>query len=130
MNSEEPEYKDPPRYDSVALFTKYLKGKSVVDNIRKVNRQILEITKRNGTCLRVFVVDIYIVGEADVHEILSIDPDTNCIVALSQWNSYTSAAKALCKKQRIGLFTFDEFMGAIYRDGKKFLDYVPQDSTD
>lgn len=129
MNSEVPTYKDPPRYDSVAIFTKYVKSKSVVDSIRKVNRQILEITKSNGTCLRVFVVDTYILGEADVHEILSIDPATNCIVALSRWNSYTSAAKALCKKQRIGLFTFDEFMGAIYRDGKKFLDYVAPDDT-
>ena len=58
-------------------------------------------------------------------EITSSHDGITCIVTMSMWNSYSSDAKEYAKERGIGLFRFGEFMGALYYEGNKFLDYIP-----
>ena len=73
------------------------------------------------------MTNIYIVGLADVYEILTQAHPLDAIVTMSAWNSYTTEAEAYCKEQSIGLFKFKEFLGAVYYEGDKYLDYIPPD---
>jgi len=73
------------------------------------------------------MTNIYIVGEADVAEILADEGEIDAIVTLSGWNSYSTRAKSICRNQGVGLFVFKEFLGAIYSSGQKFLDYIHPD---
>jgi hypothetical protein len=81
------------------------------------------VRRKNKTDLRVHLTNTYIVGDAEVHEILSEDPNIDAIVTMSQWNGYTDSAKLNCKDRGVGLFKFDEFLGAAFYDGQKFVDY-------
>ncbi|MGC4019223.1 MAG: hypothetical protein QM793_08395 [Muricomes sp.] len=71
------------------------------------------------------MTNIYIVSETDVEEILLSFPEIDCIVTVSAWNSYTGQAKILSISKGIGLFKFKEFLGALYYDDRKFINYEP-----
>jgi hypothetical protein len=118
-------FKKRPRKESVDSLLKYLRSNPLVDDMILESKQSLIVKRPEKGDLRVHLTNTYIVGEADVHEILSDDPSINAIVTMSQWNGYTSGAKLICKEQGVGLFKFSEFLGAVYHAGKKFLDYAP-----
>jgi hypothetical protein len=54
--------------------------------------------------LKFFLTNLYIVGIADVHEIIQEFSSVNCIITMSTWNSYSGEAKTFCKANKIGLF--------------------------
>jgi hypothetical protein len=118
-------YKKIPRKESIEIFKQYISTKPNVYGIQEVYREKYIILRKGKADIKVYLTNIYIVSEADVYEILSMDSDIDCIVTMSNWNSYTLDAKKLCKQQGIGLFEFSEFLGAVYYDGNKFLDYEP-----
>ena len=76
------------------------------------------------------MTNIYVVGLADVYEILSGDDQLNAIVTMSGWNGYTTEAKKQCKEVGVGLFKFGEFLGAVYYGGSEYLDYIPPDERE
>lgn len=116
---------NPPLEQSISTLIRYLLGNKVVSNIIRINRQLIQVDRYDKTPITAFLADIYILGITDVHEILSLFPKIDAIIAMSAWNSYTNDAKRNCKSRNIGLFTFKEFLGAIYYEGKDFLDYDP-----
>lgn len=123
-----------PKPISVETFVKYVASHSNIKNVVQTEQQVYTISRESQSDLVVFLTDIYCVSEADVYEIKSDYPKINAIVTVSMWNMYTSQAKALCRRQMIGLYKFDEFLGALNFDDNKFLDYIPgknraQDST-
>ena len=118
-------YKKTPRPESIDLFLKYLSSISVVNNIQHLDNQVIIIQRNDKSNLKVFMTNIYIIGMADVFEILHLVPDIQAIVTMSAWNSYTQEAKDHCINQKIGLFKFKEFLGAVYFEGKKFIYYAP-----
>jgi hypothetical protein len=61
----------------------------------------------------VYITNLYTVGYADVIGIQSKCSDLNCIVTMSNWNGYTGDAKRYAAENRVGLFMFAEFMGAL-----------------
>ena len=123
MPDQNPRYEKVPRPESVDKLIKYLQSVKVVTNVDKVEDQLIHVERSNGPTINAFLTNIYIVGEADVIEILSEHEDIDCIITMSVWNSYTGNAKTHCYQERVGLFTFKEFLGAVYKTGKKFLDY-------
>lgn len=123
MPDANPMYKKMPRPESFKAFEKYVNSKVI--SMEKVDEQIYELKRIGKSTIKVYLTNIYTVSETDVYEILQEYPDLDCIVTMSAWNSYTSSAKEVCKDKKIGLFLFREFLGAIYYDGKKFLDYIP-----
>jgi hypothetical protein len=114
-----------PAENSVSTLVRYLLGNKVVSEVEQVGRQVIIVKRNAKSDIKAFLVDIYILGIADVHEILSMTSNLNAIVVMSQWNSYSTEAKDYCRFQNIGLFSFKEFLGAVYRDGNEFLDYIP-----
>jgi len=116
-------FERPPRKKSVDTLVKYLSSSPAVEGITVETKQRLVVRRKNKTDLRVHLTNTYIVGDAEVHEILSEDPNIDAIVTMSQWNSYTNSAKLNCKDRGVGLFKFSEFLGAAFYDGQEFVDY-------
>jgi hypothetical protein len=115
----------PPEGSSHAAFLRYLRTKPTVDRIENLDSQRVLLVRNKLGNLMVFVTEIYIAGKADVAEILSLNDRIDAIVLLGVMNSYTGEAKDFCERHGIGLFTFNEFMGAVYYRGKKFIAYTP-----
>lgn len=118
-------YEKMPRPESREQLIKYLKGSQVIVDVEDELYQIINVTRKGKTSLRTFLTNIYIVSLADVYEIMSDNPDINAIVTMSAWNGYSIEAKSACKQRGVGLFTFKEFLGAVYYNGKRFVDYTP-----
>lgn len=124
---EQGRYKKIPRPESIEKFAEYLRSCWAVQAVVRENKQLLLVERVNHPPIRVFMTNIYIVGVADVYEILAQAGTVDAIVTMSEWNGYTNEAKLNCKEQNIGLFKFKEFLGAVYYGGKSFLDYIPPD---
>ncbi len=123
-------YKKVPRPESIETFIRYLSSNPVIISIERKGLQLVEIIRNGKSNLKVFMTNIYIVGLADVYEILSEVGHVDAIVTMSAWNSYTQEAKEECRRKNIGLFKFKEFMGAVYYDGQQFLDYIHPDDRE
>ena len=130
MMPEQGRYEKTPRPESIAALVKYLHASEVVQTVRSESSQLIVVERSFRPPLRTFMTSIYIVGLAEVHEIFAGVGEVDAIVAMSVWNSYTSEAKAFCKSKRVGLFTFKEFLGAVYYGGDRFLDYVPPEERE
>ncbi len=117
-------YEKVPRPESIDKFIEYLTGNKAVAKLDRISNQVLLVSRTKLPPLKVFMTNIYIVGEADVYEITTSEQNLNAIVTMSAWNGYSQEAKTLCSTMKIGLFKFNEFLGAVYFDGKKFLGYI------
>lgn len=125
MSDGNPKYKSEPRPESTDFFINGMNSHKVVYQVEKKDKQYYNLSRKDKSDLIVFLTNIYIVGIADVHEIISKYPDVNCIVTISRWNSYTEEAKSFCRDNKIGLFKYNEFYGALYYDNEKFYKYEP-----
>jgi hypothetical protein len=106
--------RDVPEEKSVRAFMTALDSHSKVSIVsRRHTKYTLDVKLESGTSLAVFVTNLYVVGEADVREILSNHPDVNCVVTLSAWNMVSGAAMLLGRQLEVGVFTWKDFFGAI-----------------
>ncbi len=129
MGDANPKYKDLPRPESISVFENGTRAHKKVISLNMLEQQQY-IVHRSASDLFVYLTNLYIVGIADVHEIIAKYPDVNCIVTISGWNSYSSEAKAFCISQEIGLFKFSEYYGALNYFNDKFYTYKPPSSED
>ena len=127
---EQGRYEKVPRPESIKKFVEYLQSSNAVEAVVCESNQLLSVERVKHPPLRVFMTNAYIVTLVDVHEILAQAGKVDAIVAMSEWNSYMAEAKTFCKERRIGLFKFKEFLGAVYYDGDRYLDYVPPDERE
>lgn len=118
-------YEKRPRPESITALSKYLSSNSIISSTHQLDEHRFHVERNGKQSLNTFLTNIYIVGEADVIEILAEAPEVNAIVTMSAWNSYSNDAKSYAKERGVGLFTFSEFLGAVYYEGRKFLDYTP-----
>ena len=125
MPDGNPKYKKRPRPESIQFFKDCMQSKAVVSSTEEVE-DLVFVVKRGKGDLRVRLTNIYIVGEADVIEILAESRPVNAIVTVAPYNSYTSEAKAYALREGVGLFTMKEFNGAVFHAGPKFLAYKPK----
>ena len=123
-------YKKLPRPESIDTLIQYLSTKDAVFSVSRESEQVIYIERTKHPPLRVYMTNIYIVGLADVYDIVAQVDELDGIVTMSAWNGYTGEAKAACKKQGIGLFKFNEILGAVYYHGNQYLDYLPPDERD
>ena len=124
---EQGRYEKVPRPESIKMFVQLLRSSSAVQAVERESNQLLLVSRVRHAPLRVFMTNIYIVGLADVFEILNQAHPLDAIVTMSAWNGYADKAKAHCKEQNIGLFKFKEFLGAVHCAGDQYLDYIPPD---
>lgn len=74
--------------------------------------------------IHLYLTNQYELGVADIFEILAEAPETNCIVSTMDYNHYSTEAKDAATEAGVGLFKATEFLGAVYYDGPKFLEYL------
>lgn len=88
-----------------------------VDQAYKIRR-----VDKLGT-VTVYVTNEYVIGHAELLAIITKCPEINCIVSMSRWNHYTDEAKGYAVRNKVGLFKFGEFLGALHE--KLFWQYEP-----
>lgn len=115
-----------PLSNGVDFLVKRLESKPTVRRVTKLDYDILEV-ERTGTYsnLIIYLIDAYVLGEGAALEIIENNPKINTILVISLWNQYTSKAKKLAKDYNISIFSFDELMGAVYYNGKSYINYLP-----
>ncbi len=104
-----------------------MSGHSAVESMTSLG-QDMYILKRtqNRPDLKILVADIYIAGEADIHEIKPNLHDLDCIVLIGFYNKYSFVAEELAKSMNVGLFDNREFFGAVNLTGEKMVNYKPK----
>lgn len=122
---------DKPTSTQREFFRKAVRGHDKVSGLDSIDDQIYRID-RAGDLDEVFVyiTNLYTLGCGDIIEIRSKCRKLNCIVTMSNWNEYTGDAKRYAREQKIGIFKFAEFMGALnfrqpWKYEKKDRDYGP-----
>ena len=113
-----------PSTSSVAYFERIIGNHNAVASLREVTESVYEIERTgNRPKLRVLVADIYVVGEADIFEIVTSYPGLDCILLIGFYNRTSWAAKERARTENIGLFDIREFFGAINYVGEKMVNY-------
>lgn len=62
--------------------------------------------------IRVYVSNYYALSISDYYEITS-EYNIDCLITISAWNRVTQDAYELGKTNGVGVFTMNEFMGAL-----------------
>ena len=113
-----------PPEDSIRAFVCALSGHSKVHSAtRRDGTYLLDVVLRTGTTLLVQMTNIYVVGTADVIEVLSQNATVGAIVTLSAWNMVSSEARDFGRGRGVGVFTWREMFGAL--NYKKYWLYEP-----
>lgn len=121
MNKKYDKY---PSKSSKDIFVQYLNGHTRVTEVEDLGNHIYRVSRKNLPDIKVAHSNIYILSEADVHELQSSVENLNAIVLVGHWNSYSISAKELGKRNSIGIFQFREFFGAINYEDDKFINYI------
>lgn len=118
-------YEKNPRPESRNKLINFLRGTRGVGGVEEVSYQVITVIRNEKPTVKTFLTNVYIVSLSDVYEIMSEHPDLNAIVTMSAWNGYSKEAKEDCRRRGVGLFTFKEFLGAVWYKGSRFLNYTP-----
>jgi hypothetical protein len=103
-----------PTYTQRQFFCQTVGSHDKVEAVDEIDCQTYRVNRADGlSTVTVYITNLYTVGYADIMEIISTTLNLNCIVTMSNWNGYTREAKAYAAENRIGLFKFAEFMGAL-----------------
>lgn len=118
-------YEKRPRPEHRDFLVSRLRTNGFVTRIEEIDDFHFLVERSGKTDIRIYLTNKYILSVTDVMEILDRSPETTCIVSTMNYNQYTPEAKEYCMERGVGLFKAVELFGAIYRDGRSFLEYVP-----
>lgn len=109
-------------YSSITFFEDALNTHNKVRNVVRENDIFFKIEDCNNKMLNTLLLDEYRFGVAGLIKALGEFPDAKYIVIGGNWNKATSEALKYAKDNMIGIFTFNEFFGAInYKDPLSYL---------
>ncbi len=106
------------------FITRFLSDHAMIINKEELNRATMLIELRDGRHLKVFVTNTYYFTEYTFEKVIAIDPRINAIICSCPVATYSNPAKQLCIENGIGLFMIGEFMGAIWKNGEDYLNYL------
>lgn len=118
-------YEKRPRREHREFLYKALMGRPVVSDVDIVDDFRMIVRRERMEDIRVYLTNQYELGVADVFEILANASETTCIVSTMGYNHYSTEAKDAAAEVGVGLFKATEFLGAVYYEGQKFLEYLP-----
>lgn len=105
---------DKPSWQQREFFRNTISDHDKVDELEEITDQLYKVRRVGDLSdVVVYITNLYTVGYADVANIKSHWGDVNCIVTMSNWNSYSGDARRFAAESNIGLFQFAEFMGAL-----------------
>ena len=109
-------YTEFPRPESIRFFEQAMRGHDKVVNIKKLSDSYYEITRRGLSTIRVFVSNYYALSLSDYYDVKDDYSDIDCLITISKWNSVTNEAYIQGKNNLVGVFTMEEFLGALNVD--------------
>ena len=113
-----------PTEGSVRKFVDALSSHDkVCSATRRDSTYLADITLHSGTTLLVYMTNIYVVGVADVEEVLRENQGVRVVVTLSAWNMVSMEARDFGRSRRVGVFTWSDLFGAL--NYKKYWLYEP-----
>lgn len=119
--------REKPLKSSVEYFERVISGHTAVESLKEVSENVYEIERTGGRpAIRVLVADIYVVSEADIFEIVTINYNLTCVLLIGFYKRYSGDAKERAKAENLGLFNMKEFFGAINYIGQKLINYEPK----
>ncbi|GAB3360013.1 hypothetical protein [Amycolatopsis echigonensis] len=117
-------YEKRPRPEHRKFLLDHLGSRPTVSSVKVIDDFKMEVRRVTQSTIKVYLTNMYQLGLADVVEILGKAPDTTCIVSTMDYNHFSDEAKEYAKERNVGLFRARDFLGAVYYDGKKFLEYL------
>lgn len=118
-----------PRPESIHFFEQAIQSHDKVEYIQRLRDSYYEIVRKNLPTIRVFVSNYYALSLSDYFEVIEEYSDIDCLITISKWNSVTSDAYNQGKRNSVGVFTMEEFLGAL-NFGKPYKYIRPIDRED
>ncbi len=119
------DWDDAPAKKSIDFFIRAVREHNRVTSVRQESPNLYIVERDGLSTVRVWLCDVYTLGVADYMHIRHEDPDVNCIVTISGFNSWTWDAKEAGYDDGVAVFKFGEFLGALHREGDDFVQYEP-----
>lgn len=101
-----------PRKESIYYFEQAMDRHNRVLKWKEISDSYYEIQREGLSSIHVFVSNYYALSISDYYEITS-EYDIDCLITISNWNRVTQDAYELGKRNGVGVFTMNEFMGAL-----------------
>jgi hypothetical protein len=122
------EWDDRLAQSTVEFFIATIDRHDKVASVRQESQNVFVVTRFGSLPeVRAWVCDVYTVGLADYLKITQADPEVDCIVTMSGYNSWTREAKEQGYDDDVGVFKFGELMGALNYEGDDFVRYKPRE---
>ena len=113
------------------FIQRFLSSHQCIHHLEELNRATMHVELYDGRDLKVFVTNTYIFSEYTFEKVMATDPAVDVIICSCPAGMYSDSVKKLCIDKGIGLFMLNEFMGAIWKDGADFLNFLlKQDRED
>lgn len=106
-------YIEFPRPESIRFFEQAMRGHNKVVSIEKLSDSYYQINRRGLSSIRVFVSNYYALSLSDYYDVRDRYSDIDCLVTISKWNGVTNEAYVQGKMNSVGVFTMEEFLGAL-----------------
>jgi len=110
---------------TVKFFLERIGSHDRVTSVTQESQNVFAVERDGMTPIRAWVCDVYVVGIADYAHMIEQEPDIDCIVTMSGYNSWSPEAKNQGYEDEVGVFKFGEFMGALNYEGHDFVQYEP-----
>jgi hypothetical protein len=123
-----PDLNSTPTDDSVRAFVDAVANHDkVLSATRRRCTYLVDVRLKNGPGLLVHVTNIYVVGVADVQEVLTEHADVKVLVTLSKWNMVSDDARDYGRERMVGVFTWSDFFGALNYKKYWLYEQLPMD---
>jgi hypothetical protein len=100
-------------YDSQAWIRDVVGRHSNVREVEQLAPNRFKVRRVNGNDLMLFLTPAYILSVADYEQLRAQHPDVDMIALASNWNSTTMEAKDRGIEDGVGIFDFNNLMGAL-----------------
>lgn len=112
----------PNSYGHFNFFEERMHAHGRVRALNSLGDGLYQITRLDGTILKVFVCECYAYGVAEYAETVQNLGHLDAIIISSVWCGYTYELKLDRRDQGVGVFKIAEFMGALnHRDFWRYL---------
>lgn len=100
-------------YSSILFFEGAVKGHRRVRSIKRERDIFFIIERDDNITLNTLLLNEYCFGLGALLKALEEFPDTEYIIYGGKWNNYTGDADEYAKENKIGIFNYGDFLGAI-----------------
>jgi len=113
MSARNENYPWLSHYGHYNFFEEKMRQHGIVVSLTTEAQGIYELTRKQGSTIRIFICECYAFGVAEYVETINKLGPVDAVIINSSWCGYSHDAKRHCRNNRVGLFTIGEFMGAL-----------------